>query len=189
MLKSIHTNFLVKMQSVLNRRKEGKMENRNGKLIMSTKGAKSIVGIVAGVVLCLFGLVASFLVLDKPRQIGYEITHSYKDAESVGTIIGIALIVLSLFALLSVLLGARSHANLYENCVEGTAVKGNGLIGYFNVEKFSVPYSKISAVSEEGFGGNKSIVIRTKDGLSYKVIAAKNRKEAVEAIRSRINDN
>lgn len=165
------------------------MENRNGRLIMSTKGAKSIVGMVAGVILCIVFLVCSFLVLNKPAEIGYELTHSLRNAENVGTILGIALIVIALFSLFSIILSGRSHANLYENCVEGTAVKGNGLIGNFSVEKFSVPYSKISAVSEEGFGGNKSIVIRTKDGASYKVITAKNRKEAVEAIRSRISDN
>lgn len=176
------------MQSVLNRQEEGKMENRNGKLIASTKGFR--VSIVFGFI-AVIGIAAfAIWVLSDPVSFGKTLTKKLSEAQSIGTWVGIIALVLSAAFAGTLANMARSYLNVYENGIEGVSVK-EALGGkyYYGTEKFSFPYSKISTVSEEGKVGEKNIIIRTKDGAAYKIASPKNYKNTLEAIRSRISDD
>lgn len=154
--------------------------NSMGKLLISTKtgtGMKTfqtvccVLEVIIGIVLfCSIGFLKT--VFEEMLDIG-----------AVGVIVGILGGFSCLFSPVFVIIGNRSHCNVYENGVAG--ITGLSL-SHPNtpMQSFCISYDEIVNVTES----SKTIIIYTKY-CTYEILAIKNRAEAIQIIRSKMSGN
>ena len=144
--------------------------NNKGKLIFSTKSSFAVRKAVIGVCELIFIIMAIIMIVN------YEGIKSAFGGGSTGGIIAVVAILffilypLIMFVMLC--LKSASYCEVYENYIVGKTL---------SLQEFEIPMNEVINVSEE-----KMTLIIYSQYTNYKVMANKNRAEALREIRSRI---
>ncbi len=160
------------------------MNVEKGKLLVSTKsnaiGRKAFVLIASAII-----LLPAIYILTNP-DFAYQMAYDLLGKISLGRIVQIGfptiMLVFAAISVINIFMISKSHLDVYERGIAGVT-SFNTRKPSEGVKKIELSFSDIVNVSES----KRCIQIVTKYG-SYEFLAAKNREQALNEIRSRIGD-